>query len=52
VIAALLTLPLTYLTAQFSTLATVFFMPYQLWIAVAASLAVGYAHLNKTSSTR
>ena len=52
VISALTTLPMTYLTAQFSTFATVFFLPYQLWILVAASLATGYAYLNRGNSTR
>lgn len=52
VTAATATLPMTYVTAAFSPAATAFFVPYQLWIMVAASLAVGYAYLNSERKTR
>jgi tryptophan-rich sensory protein len=44
--AALLTLPVLYLTFKASLLMGVLLVPYQIWVAVAASLAWGYLTRN------
>ncbi|MEY4400715.1 MAG: hypothetical protein RL072_580 [Actinomycetota bacterium] len=44
--ATLLTLPLVAVALRASTLVGVALLPYQLWLAVATSLAVGYARRN------
>lgn len=46
VVASLLTLVLTVLVFQFNAVTTLFFVPYQLWLLTAASLAIGYWRLN------
>jgi tryptophan-rich sensory protein len=43
--AALLTLPMTYIVATVSIPMAIAFAPYQLWVAIAASLSWGYWHL-------
>jgi tryptophan-rich sensory protein len=43
--AALLTLPMTYIVATISIPMAIAFAPYQLWVAIAASLSWGYWHL-------
>jgi tryptophan-rich sensory protein len=45
--AALLTLPMTYIVATVSIPMAIAFAPYQLWVAIAASLSWGYWHLAK-----
>jgi tryptophan-rich sensory protein len=44
--AALLTLPVLYLTLKASALMGLLLAPYQIWVAVAASLAWGYLTRN------
>ena len=44
--AALLTLPVLYLTFKASLLMGVLLVPYQIWVAVAASWAWGYLTRN------
>ena len=46
-VAALSTLVLTVLSGAVSTTALVAFIPYQLWLLVAASLSMGYWRLNR-----
>ena len=43
--AALLTLPMTYIVATISIPMAIAFAPYQIWVAIAASLSWGYWHL-------
>ncbi|MFM8328864.1 MAG: TspO/MBR family protein [Actinomycetales bacterium] len=43
---ALLTLPITYLTFKASLPMGIALIPYQLWVAIAASLAFGYSIKN------
>jgi len=43
---ALLTLPVLYLTFKASILMGVLLVPYQIWVAIAASLAWGYSTRN------
>jgi len=43
---ALLTLPVLYLTFKASILMGVLLIPYQIWVAIAASLAWGYSTRN------
>ncbi|MFM8205645.1 MAG: TspO/MBR family protein [Actinomycetales bacterium] len=43
---ALLTLPITYLTFKASVAMGIALIPYQLWVAIAASLAFGYSIKN------
>ena len=43
---ALLTLPMTYLTFKASLAMGIALIPYQLWVAIAASLAFGYSIKN------
>jgi tryptophan-rich sensory protein len=43
--AALLTLPMTYIVATVSIPMAIAFAPYQIWVAIAASLSWGYWHL-------
>ena len=43
--AALLTLPMTYIVATVSIPMVIAFAPYQIWVAIAASLSWGYWHL-------
>jgi tryptophan-rich sensory protein len=43
--AALLTLPMIYIVATVSIPMVIVFAPYQIWVAVAASLSWGYWHL-------
>ena len=43
---ALLTLPITYLTFKASLAMGIALIPYQLWVAIAASLAFGYSIKN------
>ena len=45
-LAALLTLPVLYLTFKASLLIGVLLIPYQLWVAIAATLAWGYSTRN------
>jgi tryptophan-rich sensory protein len=45
-IAALLTLPVLYLTFKASLLVGLLLVPYQLWVAIAATLAWGYSTRN------
>lgn len=45
-ITAVLTLPLLLLTFRASVTAGVALLPYQIWVAVASSLAIGYAMKN------
>ena len=47
VIAAVLTLPVTAVIFQTSTMHGWLLVPYQLWIGIAASLSCGYAVLNR-----
>jgi tryptophan-rich sensory protein len=43
--AALLTLPMTYIVSTVSIPMAIAFAPYQIWVAIAASLSWGYWHL-------
>jgi len=43
---ALLTLPVLYLTFKATLLMGLLLVPYQIWVAIAASLAWGYASRN------
>ena len=43
--AALLTLPMTYIVSTVSIPMVIAFAPYQIWVAIAASLSWGYWHL-------
>ena len=43
--AALLTLPMTYIVATISIPMAIAFAPYQIWVAIAASLSWGFWHL-------
>jgi tryptophan-rich sensory protein len=43
--AALLTIPMTYIVATISVPMAIAFAPYQIWVAIAASLSWGYWHL-------
>jgi tryptophan-rich sensory protein len=43
--AAVLTLPMTYIVATISIPMAIAFAPYQIWVAIAASLSWGYWHL-------
>jgi len=43
--AALLTIPMTYIVATISVSMAIAFAPYQIWVAIAASLSWGYWHL-------
>jgi len=45
-LAALLTLPVLYLTFKASLIIGVLLIPYQLWVAIAATLAWGYSTRN------
>ncbi len=45
-LAALLTLPVLYLTFKASLLIGVLLIPYQLWVVIAATLAWGYSTRN------
>ena len=45
-IAALLTLPVLYLTFKASLLIGLLLVPYQVWVAIAATLAWGYSTRN------
>jgi len=45
-LAALLTLPVLYLTFKASLLIGVLLIPYQVWVAIAATLAWGYSTRN------
>lgn len=45
--AALWTIPMTVVTWEYSPVMGFFFTPYQIWLATAASLALGYAALNR-----
>lgn len=45
-VAALLTLPVLYLTFKASLLIGALLVPYQLWVAIAATLAWGYSTRN------
>jgi tryptophan-rich sensory protein len=45
-IAALLTLPILYLTFKASLLIGLLLVPYQVWVAIAATLAWGYSTRN------
>jgi len=47
--AALLTLPMTYIVATVSIPMAIAFVPYQIWVAIAASLSWGYWHLARLS---
>jgi tryptophan-rich sensory protein len=47
--AALLTLPMTYIVATVSIPMVIAFAPYQIWVAIAASLSWGYWHLARLS---
>jgi tryptophan-rich sensory protein len=44
--AALLTLPVLYLTFKASLLIGVLLVPYQVWVAIATTLAWGYSTRN------
>jgi len=46
VLAALLTLPVLYLTFKASLVIGLLLVPYQIWVAIAASLAWGYLTRN------
>ncbi len=46
VCAALFTLPLLILTWRTSWKMGIALLPYQLWVAIASTLSIGYAHLN------
>jgi tryptophan-rich sensory protein len=46
VLAALLTLPVLYLTFKASLVMGLLLIPYQIWVAIAASLAWGYLTRN------
>ena len=43
--AAVLTIPLTYIISTFSIPMAIAYAPYQIWVAIAASLSWGYWHL-------
>jgi tryptophan-rich sensory protein len=43
--AALLTIPMTYIVATISVPMAIAFLPYQIWVAIAASVSWGYWHL-------
>jgi tryptophan-rich sensory protein len=43
--AALLTLPMTYIVSTVSIPMAIAFAPYQIWVAIAASLSWGFWHL-------
>ncbi|NBP12751.1 MAG: tryptophan-rich sensory protein, partial [Actinobacteria bacterium] len=43
---ALLTLPVLYLTFKATLLMGLLLVPYQIWVAIAASLAWGYSARN------
>lgn len=45
-IAALLTIPVLYLTFKASLLIGLLLVPYQIWVAIAATLAWGYSTRN------
>jgi tryptophan-rich sensory protein len=45
-IAALLTLPVLYLTFKASILIGLLLVPYQIWVAIASTLAWGYSSRN------
>ena len=45
-LAALLTLPVLYLTFKASLLIGVLLIPYQVWVAIATTLAWGYSTRN------
>ncbi len=45
-VAALLTLPILYLTFKASLLIGLLLVPYQVWVAIAATLAWGYSTRN------
>jgi benzodiazapine receptor len=46
VLTALLTIPVLYLTFRASLIMGLFLIPYQIWVAIAASLAWGYLTRN------
>lgn len=45
-IAAVATLPMTYITWKIQLWAGIAILPYQIWLIVATSLSFGYAYLN------
>jgi benzodiazapine receptor len=45
-LAALLTLPVLYLTFKASILIGLLLVPYQIWVAIASTLAWGYSTRN------
>ena len=45
-VAALLTIPVLYLTFKASLLVGIFLIPYQLWVVIATTLAWGYSTRN------
>ena len=47
--AALLTIPMTYIVATISVPMAIAFAPYQIWVAIAASLSWGYWQLARPS---
>jgi tryptophan-rich sensory protein len=47
--AALLTIPMTYIVATISAPMAIAFAPYQIWVAIAASLSWGYWQLARPS---
>ena len=47
--AALLTIPMTYIVATISVPMAIAFAPYQIWVAIAASLSWGYWQLARLS---
>ena len=47
VVTALSTLVLTFLSSAVSTTSLVAFIPYEVWLLVAASLSIGYWRLNR-----
>jgi tryptophan-rich sensory protein len=46
VVAALLTIPVTYLTFKASLLIGILLLPYQIWVIIASTLAWGYSTRN------
>jgi translocator protein len=46
-IAAIITIPMTYIAFSMKVWAGLLMMPYQIWLVVAASLSFGYSVINK-----
>jgi tryptophan-rich sensory protein len=46
-IAAIITIPMTYIAFSMKVWAGLLIMPYQIWLIVAASLSFGYSVLNR-----